>query len=83
MFTRNGPQQDLWLAELRLLSGIDDVAHHGQLTASAQLKENNVQHEEGMEIFNKAHCTVISLVLHRFIYILYFLNGSNTGYKKG
>lgn len=45
VFTRNCTQQDLWLAELCLLSGVDDVTHHRQLTASTQLKRQNVQHE--------------------------------------
>ena len=32
------PQQDLGLPKLRLLPGIDDVAHHGQFAAAAQLE---------------------------------------------
>lgn len=47
--TRNCTQQDLRLAELCLLSGVDDVTHHGQLTASTQLKQQNVQHETHKE----------------------------------
>lgn len=39
VFTRNCTQQDLWLAKLRLLPSEDDVAHHRQLTASTQLKQ--------------------------------------------
>ena len=37
-FTWDCPQQDLGLSKLRLLPGIDDVAHHGQFTAAAQLQ---------------------------------------------
>lgn len=36
--TWDRPQQDLGLPKLRLLPGIDDVAHHGQFTAAAQLQ---------------------------------------------
>lgn len=37
LLTWDGSQQDFGLPKLRLLPGVDDVAHHGQLTAASQL----------------------------------------------
>lgn len=45
VFTRDGSKQNLWLAKLSFLSCIDDVAHHCQFTASAQLKAQK-EHED-------------------------------------
>lgn len=36
--TWNGAQQDLWLSKLRFLASVDDITHHGQLTAPTQLQ---------------------------------------------
>lgn len=46
LFTRDGSQQNLWLAKLSFLSCIDDVTHHCQFTASTQLKPQKEHHED-------------------------------------
>lgn len=46
VFTRDGSQQNLWLAKLSFLSCIDDVTHHCQFTASAQLKPQKERHKD-------------------------------------
>jgi hypothetical protein len=34
--TRNDAESDLWLSELGVVGGDDDIAHHGELTAPTQ-----------------------------------------------